>query len=130
MNSRNKIMVLAAASIIAAAGTLAGCDNKKSESDIKVEVELNEYFLEENKELQELLYSFNKDYATAAADNINKFDSLVAKYGHSFSSNEAVEEYNTIVELEEKYFEKFTAEELAQIKELQIRQIREKEGNR
>ena len=130
MNSRNKIMVLAAASIIAAAGTLAGCYNKKSESDIKVEVELNEYFLEENKELQELLYSFNKDYATAAADNINKFDSLVAKYGYSFSSNEAVEEYNTIVELEEKYFEKFTAEELAQIEELQIRQIREKEGNR
>ena len=130
MNSRNKIMALAAASIIAAAGTLAGCDNKKSESDIKVEVELNEYFLEENKELQELLYSFNKDYATAAADNINKFDSLVAKYGHSFSSNEAVEEYNAIVELEEEYFEKFTAKELAQIEELQIRQIREKEGNR
>lgn len=130
MNSRNKIMALAAASIIAATGISVGCSNKKSESDIKVEVELNEYFLEENKELQELLYSFNKDYATAAADNINKFDSLVAKYGYSFSSNEAVEEYNAIVELEEEYFEKFTTEELAQIEELQIRQIREKEGNR
>ena len=129
MNKRNKFMALAAAGIIAVAGTLPGCNNKKSESDNKVEVNLNEYFLEENKELQELLYSFNKDYATAAADNMNKFDTLIAKYGYSFSSKEAVAEYNAIVELEEEYLDKFTAEELAQIEELQIKQIMEKENN-
>ena len=129
MNKRNKFMTLAAAGIIAVAGTLPGCNNKKSESDNKVEVNLNEYFLEENKELQELLYSFNKDYATAAADNMNKFDTLIAKYGYSFSSKEAVAEYHTIVELEEEYLDKFTAKELAQIEELQIKQIVEKENN-
>ena len=129
MNRRNKIGALIVACIIAIAGTLAGCNNKKSESDNKVEVNLNEYFLEENKELQELLYSFNKDYATAAADNMNKFDTLIAKYGYSFSSKEAVAEYNAIVEQEEEYLDKFTAEELAQIEELQIKQIMEKENN-
>ena len=129
MNKRNKISTLIAACIVAIAGTLAGCNNKKSESDNKVEVNLNEYFLEENKELQELLYSFNKDYATAAADNMNKFDTLIAKYGYSFSSKEAVAEYHAIVELEEEYLDKFTAKELAQIEELQIKQIMEKENN-
>ena len=129
MNKRNKFMTLAAAGIIAVAGTLPGCNNKKSESDNKVEVNLNEYFLKENKELQELLYSFNKDYATAAADNMNKFDTLIAKYGYSFSSKEAVAEYHAIVELEEEYLDKFTAKELAQIEELQIKQIMEKENN-
>lgn len=129
MNKRNKFMALAAAGIIAVAGTLPGCNNKKSESDNKVEVNLNEYFLEENKELQELLYSFNKDYATAAADNMNKFDTLIAKYGYSFSSKEAVAEYHAIVEVEEEYLDKFTAKELAQIEELQIKQIMEKENN-
>ena len=129
MNKRNKISTLIAACIVAIAGTLAGCNNKKSESDNKVEVNLNEYFLEENKELQELLYSFNKDYATAAADNMNKFDTLIAKYGYSFSSNEAVAEYHAIVEQEEEYLDKFTAEELAQIEELQIKQVMEKENN-
>lgn len=129
MNRRNKIGALIVACIIAVAGTLPGCNNKKSESDNKVEVNLNEYFLEENKELQELLYSFNKDYATAAADNMNKFDTLIAKYGYSFSSKEAVAEYHAIVELEEEYLDKFTAEELAQIEELQIKQIMEKENN-
>ena len=129
MNKRNKISTLIAACIVARAGTLAGCNNKKSESDNKVEVNLNEYFLEENKELQELLYSFNKDYATAAADNMNKFDTLIAKYGYSFSSKEAVAEYHTIVEQEEEYLDKFTAKELAQIEELQIKQIMEKENN-
>ena len=129
MNKRNKIGALIVACIIAIASTLAGCNNKKSESDNKVEVNLNEYFLEENKELQELLYSFNKDYATAAADNMNKFDTLIAKYGYSFSSKEAVAEYNAIVEQEEEYLDKFTAEELAQIEELQIKQIMEKENN-
>ena len=129
MNKRNKIGALIAACIIAIAGTLAGCNNKKSESDNKVEVNLNEYFLEENKELRELLYSFNKDYATAAADNMNKFDTLIAKYGYSFSSKEAVAEYHAIVELEEEYLDKFTAKELAQIEELQIKQIMEKENN-
>ena len=129
MNKRNKFMALAAAGIIAVAGTLPGCNNKKSGSDNKVEVNLNEYFLEENKELQELLYSLNKDYATAAADNMNKFDTLIAKYGYSFSSKEAVAEYHAIVELEEEYLDKFTAEELAQIEELQIKQIMEKENN-
>lgn len=129
MNRRNKIGALIVACIIAIAGTLAGCNNKKSESDNKAEVNLNEYFLEENKELQELLYSFNKDYATAAADNMNKFDTLIAKYGYSFSSKEAVAEYHAIVELEEEYLDKFTAKELAQIEELQIKQIMEKENN-
>lgn len=129
MNRRNKIGALIVACIVAIAGTLAGCNNKKSESENKVEVNLNEYFLEENKELQELLYSFNKDYATAAADNMNKFDTLIAKYGYSFSSKEAVAEYNAIVEQEEEYLDKFTAEELAQIEELQIKQIMEKENN-
>lgn len=129
MNKRNKICALIATCIIAVVGTLAGCNNKKSESDNKVEVNLNEYFLEENKELQELLYSFNKDYATAVADNMNKFDTLIAKYGYSFSSKEAVAEYNAIVEQEEEYLDKFTAEELAQIEELQIKQIMEKENN-
>ena len=129
MNRRNKIGALIVACIIAVAGTLPGCNNKKSESDNKVEVNLNEYFLEENKELQELLYSFNKDYATAAADNMNKFDTLIAKYGYSFSSKKAVAEYNAIVEQEEEYLDKFTAEELAQIEELQIKQIMEKENN-
>ncbi|MBO7201767.1 MAG: hypothetical protein J6V54_10305 [Bacteroidales bacterium] len=129
MNKRNKISTLIAACIIAVAGTLPGCNNKKSESDNKVEVNLNEYFLEENKELQELLYSFNKDYATAVADNMNKFDTLIAKYGYSFSSKEAVTEYNAIVEQEEEYLDKFTAEELAQIEELQIKQVMEKENN-
>ena len=127
MNKRNKISTLIAACIIAIAGTLAGCNNKKSESDNKVEVNLNEYFLEENKELQELLYSFNKDYATAVADNMNKFDTLIAKYGYSFSSKEAVAEYNAIVEQEEEYLEKFTAEELTMIEELEVKQIMEKE---
>lgn len=129
MNRRNKICALIVACIIAIAGTLAGCNNKKSESDNKVEVNLNEYFLEENKELRELLYSFNKDYATAVADNTKKFDTLIAKYGYSFSSKEAVAEYHAIVELEEKYLDKFTAKELAQIEELQIKQIMEKENN-
>lgn len=129
MNKRNKFMALAAAGIIAVAGTLPGCNNKKSESDNKVEVNLNEYFLEENKELQKLLYSFNKDYATAVADNTKKFDTLIAKYGYSFSSKEAVAEYHAIVELEEEYLDKFTAKELAQIEELQIKQIMEKENN-
>jgi hypothetical protein len=129
MNRRNKIGALIVACIIAVAGTLPGCNNKKSESDNKVEVNLNEYFLEENKELQELLYSFNKDYATAAADNMNKFDTLIAKYGYSFSSKEAVAEYHAIVEQEEEYLDKFTAEELAQIEELQIKQVMEKENN-
>lgn len=126
MNKRNKICVLIATCIIAVAGTLPGCNNKKSESDNKVEVNLNEYFLEENKELRELLYSFNKDYATAVADNMKKFDTLIAKYGYSFSSKEAVAEYHAIVEQEEEYLDKFTAEELAQIEELQIKQIMEK----
>ena len=129
MNRRNKICALIVACIIAIAGTLAGCNNKKSESDNKVEVNLNEYFLEENKELRELLYSFNKDYATAVADNTKKFDTLIAKYGYSFSSKEAVAEYHAIVELEEKYLDKFTAKELPQIEELQIKQIMEKENN-
>ena len=129
MNRRNKIGALIVACIIAIAGTLAGCNNKKSESDNKVEVNLNEYFFEENKELRELLYSFNKDYATAAADNMNKFDTLIAKYGYSFSSKEAVAKYHAIVELEEEYLDKFTAKELAQIEELQIKQIMEKENN-
>ena len=129
ITSKIKFMALIATCIIAVASTLAGCNNKKSESDNKVEVNLNEYFLEENKELRELLYSFNKDYATAAADNMNKFDTLIAKYGYSFSSKEAVEEYNAIVELEEEYLDKFTAEELAQIEELQIKQAMEKENN-
>jgi hypothetical protein len=129
MNKRNKISTLIAACIVAIAGTLAGCNNKKSESDNKVEVNLNEYFLEENKELRELLYSFNKYYATAAADNMNKFDTLIAKYGYSFSSKEAVAEYHAIVEQEEEYLDKFTAEELAQIEELQIKQVMEKENN-
>lgn len=129
MNKRNKIGALIVACIIAIAGTLAGCNNKKSESDNKVEVNLNEYILEENKEMQQLLYSFNKDYATAVADNMNKFDTIIAKYGYSFSSKEAVAEYHAIVEQEEEYLDKFTAEELAQIEELQIKQIMEKENN-
>ena len=129
MNKRNKISTLIAACIIAIAGTLTGCNNKKSESDNKVEVNLNEYILEENKKMQQLLYSFNKDYATAVADNMNKFDTLIAKYGYSFSSKEAVAEYHAIVEQEEEYLDKFTAEELAQIEELQIKQIMEKEND-
>lgn len=129
MNKRNKIGALIVACIIAIAGTLPGCNNKKSESDNKVEVNLNEYILEENKEMQQLLYSFNKDYATAVADNMNKFDTIIAKYGYSFSSKEAVAEYHAIVEQEEEYLDKFTAEELAQIEELQIKQIMEKENN-
>ena len=118
MNKRNKISTLIAACIVAIAGTLAGCNNKKSESDNKVEVNLNEYFLEENKELQELLYSFNKDYATAAADKLGEWETFVAKYGYSFSSDEAIAEYNTLCDYEEQYIKKFTAEERAHIKKL------------
>lgn len=140
MNKRNKICALIATCIIAVAGTLAGCNNNEANenstseknkltSDNKKFVNLNEYILEENKEMQQLLYSFNKDYATAAADNMNKFDTLIAKYGYSFSSKEAIAEYHAIVELEEEYLDKFTAKELAQIEELQIKQVMEKENN-
>ena len=94
-----------------------------------MEVNLNEYFLEENKELRELLYSFNKDYATAIADKYNAFDTLIAKYGYNLTTDEAIAEYYEIINYTGQYTDKFTAEELAQIEELQIKQAMEKENN-
>lgn len=140
MTNKNKIMALAAAGIVAIGGILAGCNNKdanetavskntESISDNKKFVNLNEYLLEENKEIQQLLYSFNKDYATAVADKYNAFDTLIAKYGYNLTTDEAIAEYYEIINYTGQYTDKFTPEELSQIKELQIRLIREKEGN-
>ncbi len=140
MTNKNKIMALAAAGIVAIGGILAGCNNKEANetaeskktesiSDNKKFVNLNEYLLEENKEIQQLLYSFNKDYATAVADKYNAFDTLIAKYGYNLTTDEAIAEYYEIINYTGQYTDKFTPEELAQIKELQIRLIRKKEGN-
>lgn len=96
-------------------------EKKKSEKNAKsgyVEVTLNKDLLERNRELQQLLYSFNKDYATAAADKLGEWETFVAKYGYSFSSDEAIAEYNTLCDYEEQYIKKFTAKERAQIKKL------------
>lgn len=140
MTNKNKIMALAAAGIIALGGILAGCNNQKpkeeavsknieSISDNKKFVNLNEYLLEENKEIQQLLYSFNKDYATAVADKYNAFDTLIAKYGYNLTTDEAIAEYYEIINYTGQYIDKFTPEELTLIEELRIRLIREKEGN-
>ena len=140
MNKRNKISTLIAACIIAVAGTLPGCNNNEANenstseknkltSDNKKFVNLNEYILEENKEMQQLLYSFNKDYATAIADKYNAFDTLIAKYGYNLTTDEAIAEYYEIINYTGQYTDKFTAEELAQIEELQIKQAMEKENN-
>ena len=108
MTNKNKIMALAAAGIVAIGGILAGCNNKEANetaeskktesiSDNKKFVNLNEYLLEENKEIQQLLYSFNKDYATAVADKYNAFDTLIAKYGYNLTTDEAIAEYYEII---------------------------------
>ena len=64
-----------------------------------------------------LMAKVNVD-ATAAADKLGEWEAFVDKYGYSFSSNEAIAEYNTLCDYEEQYIKKFTAEERAQIKKL------------
>ena len=59
--------------LIAFCGLFAGCSKEvvlKNAKSGYVEVTLNKDLLERNRELQQLLYSFNKDYATAAADKL------------------------------------------------------------
>lgn len=133
MTIKNKFMALAAAGIIAVGGVFVGCSNQDSKAETQQEValknaeqqsgsnvsyDLNENFLESNREMRQLLYSFNKDYATELADKLTEWDTFVATYGYSFSSNEAVAKYNELLEFEEEAIANFTAEEVAQIGEL------------
>lgn len=107
--------------LIAFCGLFAGCSKDvvlKNAKSGYVEVTLNKDLLERNRELQQLLYSFNKDYATVTVDKLGEWEAFVDKYGYSFSSNEAIAEYNTLCDYEEQYIKKFTAEERAQIKKL------------
>ena len=133
MTIKNKFMALAAAGIIAVGGVFVGCSNQDSKAEMQQEValknaeqqsgsnvqyDLNENFLESNREMRQLLYSFNKDYATELADRLTEWDTFVATYGYSFSSNEAVAKYNELLEFEEEAIANFTAEEVVQIGEL------------
>ena len=133
MTNKNKFMALAAAGIIAVGGVFVGCNNQDSKAEMQQEValknaeqqsgsnvsyDLNENFLESNREMRQLLYSFNKDYATELADRLTEWDTFVATYGYIFSSNEAVAKYNELLEFEEEAIANFTAEEVAQIGEL------------
>lgn len=133
MTNKNKFMALAAAGIIAVGGVFVGCNNQDSKAEMQLEValknaeqqsgsnvqyDLNENFLESNREMRQLLYSFNKDYATELADKLTEWDTFVATYGYSFSSNEAVAKYNELLEFEEEAIANFTAEEVVQIGEL------------
>ena len=134
MTIKNKFMALAVAGIIAIGGTFIGCNNQDSKADMQQEValknaeqqsssnvsyDLNENFLESNREMQQLLYSFNKDYATELADKLNEWNDFIATYGYSFSSDEAVAKYTELVEFEEEsIIANFTPEEVALIREL------------
>lgn len=133
MTNKNKFMVLMSTGIIAVGGVFVGCNNQDSKAEMQQEValknaeqqsgsnvsyDLNENFLESNREMRQLLYSFNKDYATELADRLTEWDTFVATYGYSFSSNEAVAKYNELLEFEEEAIANFTAEEVAQIGEL------------
>ena len=134
MTSKSKFMVFTAAGIIAIGGVFVGCNNQDSKNDLqegvslenagsisgaKIQYDLSKKFLEDNREMQQLLYSFNKDYASELADKLNEWDAFIATYGYSFSSDEAVAKYTELVEFEEEsIIANFTPEEVALIREL------------
>ncbi|MBO7201769.1 MAG: hypothetical protein J6V54_10315 [Bacteroidales bacterium] len=86
--------------------------------DGRVHVTLSPTILQQTKELQDLLYSFNKDYATAVADKHGEFKNIVDNYGYELTTKNAVLAYYDILEFEDNYVSQFTTEEVEAIEEL------------
>lgn len=86
--------------------------------DGRVHVTLSPTILQQTKDLQDLLYSFNKDYATAVADKHGEFKNIVDNYGYKLTTKDAVLAYYDILEFEDNYVSQFTTEEVEAIEEL------------
>lgn len=79
--------------------------------DGRVHVSLNENFLDKVKKEQEILYSLNLPYATEIADVHNSFPALIQKHGYVLTTRQALVDYYTIVEKEEKLFNELPFEQ-------------------
>ena len=86
--------------------------------DGRTHVALSPTILERTKELQDLLYSFNKDYATAVADNLNGIRNIVNLYGYELNVKTGLLAYYELLEFNAQYITLFTYEEMNQIDEL------------
>lgn len=79
--------------------------------DGRVHVSLNEDFLDKVKKEQEILYSLNLPYATEIADSQNSYPALIQKHGYVLTTRQALVDYYTIVEKEEKLFNELPFEQ-------------------
>lgn len=79
--------------------------------DGRVHVSLNEDFLDKVKKDQEILYSLNLPYATEIADSQNSYPALIQKHGYVLTTRQALVDYYTIVEKEEKLFNELPFEQ-------------------
>lgn len=79
--------------------------------DGRVHVSLNKDFLDRVKKKQEILYSLNLPYATEIADSQNSYPALIQKHGYVLTTRQALVDYYTIVEKEEKLFNELPFEQ-------------------
>ncbi len=79
--------------------------------DGRVHVSLNEDFLDKVKKKQEILYCLNLPYATEIADSQNSYPALIQKHGYVLTTRQALVDYYTIVEKEEKLFNELPFEQ-------------------
>lgn len=79
--------------------------------DGRVHVSLNKDFLDRVKKKQEILYSLNLPYATEMADSQNSYPALIQKHGYVLTTRQALVDYYTIVEKEEKLFNELPFEQ-------------------
>ena len=63
------------------------------------------------KKEQEILYSLNLPYATEIADSQNSYPALIQKHGYVLTTRQALVDYYTIVEKEEKLFNELPFEQ-------------------
>ena len=73
---------------------------------------LNENFLTEIANDQEVLYSLNKTYATEVADKLDDFVTLINTYGYHMNTKQALLDYYAIIDYINARESLFTIEEL------------------
>ncbi len=81
-------------------------------------VSLSPTILQQTKELQDLLYSFDKDYATTIANKYDDLKNIVNIYGYELKTKSALLAYYDILEFEDDYVSLFTTEEVLAIENL------------
>lgn len=86
--------------------------------DGKIYVTLSPAILQQTKELQDLLYSFGKDYATAVADNLNGIKNIIDRHGHELTTRAGLLAYYELLESNNNYITLFTHKEIIQIEAL------------